>query len=154
MTAKLPDQNSIKVVPATSEYWRDIQELFAHTPCWCQYWRASSSEYGHSSKTEVEAQFAKRRLALRNQLKQSNPPGVIAYIEDQIVGWCGIGPRHEMQRLVRSRTIPAVDDRPVWSIVCLWSFRDIEDVAWHKLCFRVQSSARVRIRYRHLRHIL
>ena len=23
-----------------------------------------------------------------------------------------------MQRLVRSRTIPAVDDRPVWSIVC------------------------------------
>jgi GNAT superfamily N-acetyltransferase len=43
---------------------------------------------------------------------------MIAYLEDEIAGWCGFGVRQEMERLVRSRTIPAVDDRPVWSIVC------------------------------------
>jgi GNAT superfamily N-acetyltransferase len=42
----------------------------------------------------------------------------MAYIDSQAVGWCGFGPRHEMERLVRSRTIPAVDDQPVWSLVC------------------------------------
>jgi GNAT superfamily N-acetyltransferase len=42
----------------------------------------------------------------------------LAYLDNQIVGWCGFGPRSEMGRLVRSRTIPAVDGLPVWSIVC------------------------------------
>jgi GNAT superfamily N-acetyltransferase len=35
-----------------------------------------------------------------------------------MIGWCGFGPRQQMERLVRSRTIPAIDDLPVWSIVC------------------------------------
>ena len=43
---------------------------------------------------------------------------MLAYIDDQIAGCCGFGQRHEMERLARSRTIPAVDDRPVWAIVC------------------------------------
>jgi len=30
----------------------------------------------------------------------------------------GLGPRVGFERLVRSRTIPAIDDRPVWAIVC------------------------------------
>jgi GNAT superfamily N-acetyltransferase len=43
---------------------------------------------------------------------------MLAYLDDLLVGWCGFGPRREMERLVRSRTIPTVDDRLVWSIVC------------------------------------
>jgi GNAT superfamily N-acetyltransferase len=34
------------------------------------------------------------------------------------VGWVGVGVRDDMERLVRSRTIPRIDDRPVWSILC------------------------------------
>jgi GNAT superfamily N-acetyltransferase len=55
---------------------------------------------------------------MRSWLEKPSPPGVMAYIGSQAVGWCGFGPRHEMERLVRSRTIPAVDDQPVWSLVC------------------------------------
>jgi GNAT superfamily N-acetyltransferase len=29
-----------------------------------------------------------------------------------------LGPRTDFERIVRSRVIPKVDDRPVWSIVC------------------------------------
>jgi GNAT superfamily N-acetyltransferase len=43
---------------------------------------------------------------------------MLAYMDDTVVGWCALGPRSEMGRLQRSRTIPVVDDRPVWSIVC------------------------------------
>ena len=35
------------------------------------------------------------------------------------VGWCNIGPRTEITRLARSRLISAIDDLPVWSIVCI-----------------------------------
>ena len=118
MTAKQPDQSPITVVPATAEHWLDIEELFAHTPCWCQYWRVSASEYGRASRDQLPKRLAERQNALRSQLERSTPPGMIAYIDDKILGWCGIGPRSEMERLVRSRTIPVVDQRPVWAIVC------------------------------------
>lgn len=118
MTAKPPDESPITVVPAAPERWPDIEELFANHPCWCQYWRSSASAYGRISKDQLPKRLAERRKALRTQLDRSTPPGVVAYIGSQVAGWCGFGPRHEMERLVRSRTIPAVDDRPVWAIVC------------------------------------
>ena len=34
------------------------------------------------------------------------------------VGWVSVGPRAESGRLAHSRVRPAVDERPVWSIVC------------------------------------
>jgi GNAT superfamily N-acetyltransferase len=45
-------------------------------------------------------------------------PGLIAYIGDEPAGWLGFGPRRAMPRLVKGRTIPALDDKPVWSIGC------------------------------------
>lgn len=55
---------------------------------------------------------------MRRRVSEAPAPGVIAYLDGQPVGWCGIGPRVEMTRLARSRTIPSVDDRPAWSVVC------------------------------------
>jgi GNAT superfamily N-acetyltransferase len=119
MPPEPPKQTPITVLPAAPKHWDDIQELFARTPCWCQYWRVSAGEYGRSAKGQPrEHQFAVRREALRRQLKQPTPLGVIAFTENMIVGWCGFGPRAEMKRLVRSRTIPTPDDLSVWSIVC------------------------------------
>ena len=43
---------------------------------------------------------------------------MLAYVDGEVAGWCGFGPRPNLPRLVRSRTIPKVDDLPVWSIVC------------------------------------
>jgi len=119
VSAKASQTTPITVVPATAESWRDIEDLFAQVPCWCQYWRLSASEYGRASKGKLrQGLLAERRKALHDQLDHSTPPGVIAYFEGRIVGWCGFGLRSEMERLVRSRTIPAVDNRPVWAIVC------------------------------------
>ena len=119
MTAKPSSQSRIIVVPTTPECWPDIEELFAGLACWCQYWRVSAGAYGRVSTAELYGgRLAERRDALRQQLERPTPPGMLAYIDDRIVGWCGFGRRHEMERLAHSRTIPAVDDRPVWAIVC------------------------------------
>jgi GNAT superfamily N-acetyltransferase len=43
---------------------------------------------------------------------------MLAYSDGDLVGWLGLWPRDQFQRLVRSRTIPKIDEKPVWSIVC------------------------------------
>ncbi len=45
-------------------------------------------------------------------------PGLLAYEDGLPVGWVSVGPRHEFGRIQRSRVTKAVDDVPVWSIVC------------------------------------
>jgi GNAT superfamily N-acetyltransferase len=120
MTGTPPHEFSIAVRPATPERWTDIEDLFAHNPCWCQYWRLSAGEYGRSTKGQLQLRVAARKESLRHQVESLNPPGVLAYVGNVVVGWCGFGPRQEMKRLVHSQTIPVVDNRPVWSIVCFF----------------------------------
>jgi GNAT superfamily N-acetyltransferase len=110
----MPDRSEITVVPATAERWADVQTLLGgdgDRGCWCQYWRQTSSDFGQLGP-------GGGRRALREQLEARIAPGVIAYLGDEPAGWCGFGPRAEMGRLVRSRTIPLIDDVPVWSIFC------------------------------------
>jgi GNAT superfamily N-acetyltransferase len=103
-----------EVVPATADRWKDVTTIMGghgDRGCWCQYWRMSSSEYSAGPPGAT-------RRALRAQLESLIAPGLLAYIDGEPAGWCGIGPRPSMERLVRSRTIPRIDERPVWSIVC------------------------------------
>ena len=60
------------------------------------------------------------RRALRRLVKSGPPPGVLAYAGGSPVGWCAVAPREAYLRLARSRAMRAVDDRPVWSVICLF----------------------------------
>lgn len=99
-------------VPASPRHLDDVLEVVpSGHGCTCQYFRMSSGDYSRSDqKTRVEA--------LRRQLAGTPAPGMIAYLGEIPVAWCGFGPRSDLERLVRSRTIPKVDEREVWSIVC------------------------------------
>ncbi|MFL5778343.1 MAG: GNAT family N-acetyltransferase [Chloroflexota bacterium] len=106
----------IEVVTASAARWKDIATILSpdgERACWCQYWRQSSGDYARSGRD-----LADRPAALRRQLRSDPRPGVIAYAGGQPAGWLGLWPRSMFERLVRSRTIPQVDERPVWSIVC------------------------------------
>ncbi len=115
MTArKRPAAGELTVVPATSASFPDVAKLLGRDDergCWCQYWRLSSSDYSHRP-TGAGATL------MQAQLADTPSPGVICYLEDEPVGWCGLWPRSRFERLTRSRTIPQVDDLPVWSVVC------------------------------------
>ncbi len=105
-----PEPGTIVVRPATPDRFDDIEPVINRC-CWCQWWRQTSSEFSRSTAD-------RQREALREQCAGRPVPGVIGYLGEMPVGWCGFGPRDVMRRLERSRTIPKLDDLPVWSIVC------------------------------------
>ena len=105
---------SLVVVPATPDRWDDVVAILGgdgDRGCWCQAWRGPATAYGLP-------QGESRRDTLRAQLGGDVPPGFLAYLEGEPAGWCGVSVRTETPRLMRSRTIPAIDDAPVWSIGC------------------------------------
>ena len=59
-----------------------------------------------------------RAQYMRDECAQEPGPGVLAYVDGEAAGWCSVAPRSTYRRLMRSRTIPFVDDRDAWSIVC------------------------------------
>ncbi len=59
------------------------------------------------------------RIAHMRALCQSAPgPGVLAYVDDEVAGWCSVAPKATYRALVNSRTIPHVQDEAAWSVVC------------------------------------
>lgn len=105
---------SIEIVPATTDRYEDILAVLGHgdaRSCLCQYYWLSSGDYARSTMDE-------RRERLHRQTGEQPPPGLLAYVDGEVAGWVGFGPRAGMERLVRSKTIPKVDDEAVWSIVC------------------------------------
>jgi len=111
----------VDVTPATRNCYDDLVTVLApkgEGSCWCMYYRMSASEYGRVSALELADATRRRSARMRARLEAATAPGMLAYIDGAPVGWCGLGPRAEFTRLQRSRTIPAVDDAAVWSIVC------------------------------------
>ena len=109
-----PPIDAIEVVPATPDRWADVVTILGASGdrgCWCQAPRGRAVGYG-------KARPGVRRDALRAQLDENPPAGILAYVDGEVAGWCGFGPRPNLPRLVHSRTIPAIDDTPVWSILC------------------------------------
>ncbi len=106
---------NISLEPMTVDRCADALKVFGAGPdqphCTCQYWRLSSGDYSRTSQVE-------RIASLTRQVGEEPAPGMLAYVEGEPAGWCGFGVRQLMERLVRSRTIPRIDDLPVWSIFC------------------------------------
>jgi ribosomal protein S18 acetylase RimI-like enzyme len=58
------------------------------------------------------------RADLKALVDAGRPPGLIGYRGKTPVGWVSLGPREDYAKLVRSPVMKAVDDRPVWAIIC------------------------------------
>ncbi|HYI67887.1 MAG TPA: GNAT family N-acetyltransferase [Candidatus Limnocylindrales bacterium] len=103
-----------QIVHASESRWSDVAELLdgsGEQGCWCQAWRGLDTVALSGGRSRPEL--------LRQQMRGKPPaPGFIAYLDGVPVGWVGVGVRSDTPRLVRSRTIPAIDDLPVWSIGC------------------------------------
>ncbi len=59
------------------------------------------------------------RIAHMRALCDREPgPGVLAYVDGEVAGWCSVAPKSTYRALVNSRTIPHVQDEAAWSVVC------------------------------------
>jgi ribosomal protein S18 acetylase RimI-like enzyme len=105
----------IDVRPLTSKTWEALAGLFREGGdprwCWCQFWRLRSKDFAALKVPQL-------RERLHDQATSKEPPGLVAFDGDRAVGWISLGPRTAFERIVRSKVIPTIDDRPVWSIVC------------------------------------
>lgn len=71
--------------------------------CWCMSYRDSS--------------VVDRAGYMERECATEPGPGVLAYVDGEPAGWCSVAPRSSYRRLMRSRTIPLLDEN-AWSIVC------------------------------------
>jgi GNAT superfamily N-acetyltransferase len=103
--------------PLTPARWPDLEKLFgtkgACGGCWCMTWRLKRSDW-ERGKGESNKQ------AFRAVVERDDPPGVLAYADDEPVGWCSVAPREVFVALARSRVLAPLDETPVWSISCLF----------------------------------
>ena len=110
----------LNIHPLTPSRWSDLELLFAAKgcsfarSCWCMDYRIGRSP--HTPDGISTADFKRERL--RELTAQVLPPGLIAYHEDEPVGWITVGPREDFGALARSRVMGPVDTTPVWSVVC------------------------------------
>jgi GNAT superfamily N-acetyltransferase len=112
--------SDIRIEPAGADRWGDLERLFGERGacggCWCMWYRLPRAEY-------ERGKGAKNRSALRRLVGAGEPVGVIAYAGRTPIGWCAVAPRSAFTRLETARTLKPVDDRPVWSVVCLFVAR-------------------------------
>lgn len=106
---------SIEVRPAT--VFEDVATLVGpkkptSNVCFCLSYRVGSKE-------NLSLTGQARADRVRELCEHDPPPGVIAYLDDEPVGWAAVHPRRDTS-FARNRLIPHVDELDVWS---LWCFR-------------------------------
>ena len=101
---------SVEVLPAVGRYDDFFEVVGVKKPggggCWCMAYRDSRVP------NDERGQY------MRDECAQEPGPGVLAYVDGEVAGWCSVAPRRTYRRLMHSRTIPFVDEREAWSIVC------------------------------------
>jgi GNAT superfamily N-acetyltransferase len=110
------DTTNLKVRPLASDTWDDFEAVMGTNGgargCWCMHWRLSMNEF-------MAGKGDGNKAAMRKLAKRRTPPGVVAYLDDEPVAWCGFGDRSDFPRMERSALLKPVDDEPVVSLTCL-----------------------------------
>ena len=105
----------IEVRPATE--FADVKAMVGPkrpdaNVCWCLSYRLTSSKENQALRGEARGERVRELIA------QDPPPGVLAYDNDEVVGWAGVHPRADTS-FATNRRIPHVDDLDVWSVWCI-----------------------------------
>jgi len=108
----------IRIVPAAEASDEDIRTVFGTTGdpsrCWCQYFLLPNREWNESTVEDRRGAFFARK---------GRSPGLVAYRDDEPVGWCAVEPRAHYPRILRSQVLTradAPDDDPegTWAVSC------------------------------------
>ena len=104
---------AIEVRPAT--VFADVKTMVGPkrpdaNVCWCLTYRIPSKE-----NLSLRGPARGARVA---ELMERGPIGVLAYDDDEVVGWAAVAPRAQTT-FQRNRKIPRIDDLDVWSVWCI-----------------------------------
>jgi GNAT superfamily N-acetyltransferase len=106
--------------PLTPDRWGDFEAVFnargcsVARGCWCTFYRQSGAGALPEGLSRREALHA----AFKAVVASGTFTGLLAYRDGEPAGWISFGPRALYRKLEKSHLMKAVDERPVWSIVC------------------------------------
>lgn len=115
-------ESGLRIIPISQTPWGDVAQVFGSrgdpAGCWCQYFKVPNAEWVATDRKQFESM-------LREQSSVDGPgPGLIAYADDEPVGWCAVEPRTHTPRLFSSKVSMAgrrepEDDESVWAVTCV-----------------------------------
>lgn len=85
--------------------------------CWCMHPRLTDAQMRELSGQGPAKE--RRRAAMQRLARRRTAPGLLAFEDEEPVGWIAIAPRTELVRVDKSRATPRVDDESVWVIPCV-----------------------------------
>ena len=107
---------TVRVQPATADRWDDVVKVFGRRGqdpswCWCQRFLSATDK-----PSPLAGPVRDNRQALRQEITHAAvPPGLIAYIGDQPVGWTRVGPLVGANRAL-ARVLN--EDPGTWWVTC------------------------------------
>lgn len=100
----------------------DLERLFgargACGGCWCQWWHRKAADF---NRNKGEGNHA----LLAEQVAKAQPRGMIAYLDEEPVGWCAVAPREHLVRLESSRILRPQEGEGVWAVSCFFIRKDL-----------------------------
>jgi len=113
-------ESELNFEPVTPDRWADLETLFSErgvqNGCWCMYWRIKRKEFEQNYG-------AGNNNSLKGIVESGQVPGILAYYQENPVGWCSVAPREDFPVVLRSPTLKPIDDKPAWSITCFFVTR-------------------------------
>jgi GNAT superfamily N-acetyltransferase len=111
----------MRIVPVGAENFDDLTTVFGTrgpaARCWCQRYKLRPREA--FSKFPAEERMCR--------LREQETTGLLAYLDDEPVGWCAVEPRVAYEALLRNNRVPwegrdedKADDS-VWAVTCLFT---------------------------------
>ena len=114
---KILTKSKFDFYPVTKENWKDFENLFGERGacggCWCMSWLLTKKEFDANKG-------AGNKRKMKKIVGSNAQPGILAYFDNEPVGWCAIAAREKYIRLEKSRVLKKVDEQPVWSIPCFF----------------------------------
>jgi GNAT superfamily N-acetyltransferase len=102
--------------------WPEVERLFGSNGacggCWCMSWRQEKGEDWNKSKGAVN------KARMKKLVTTGKAHGILAFCDDEPVGWCSFGERVDYAKLNRSPSLKCEDANKVWSIPCFFVHRD------------------------------
>lgn len=122
--------SELRIVPANQANWDDLRAIFGDRGeayiCQCQRYKLERKEaFKHFSIEERQ-----HRLRMQTECghpKSKTTSGLVAYLDDEPVGWCAVEPRTAYPGLLRVYKVPWVgreedkSDESVWAVTCVFT---------------------------------
>lgn len=113
----MPDATPFSLRSLTPGLWADFERLFgprgACGGCWCMFWKLRGKAFDENTGEPT-------RQMQKSYVESGAVPGLLAFEDDEPVGWIAIEPRSAYPKLAHSRVLKPVDDENVWSVTCFF----------------------------------